>query len=109
MVGFQALLSGVITPAMALPASLTSCTESNVPLLAVTSTRSLGLTSAARGAGWMDSAAGTIGDGRGATCGTGAAIALPHWSAQSGVVDNTTPPSTASTASATARQAPWTR
>ena len=61
---------------MDLPASLTSCTVSRVPLLAVTKTRSVGLMSVGTGRGTIDSAAGTIGDGRGATCGTGAAVSV---------------------------------
>ena len=61
---------------MDLPASLTSCTVSRVPLLAVTKTRPLGLMSVVPAGGWIDSAAGTIGEGRGATCGTGAAVTV---------------------------------
>src|SRR5262245_47600272 len=94
---------------MALPASLTSSTVSRVPLLAVTRTRPVGLMSMAPAGGRTDSDAGTIGDGRGATCGTGVAVTVWQWSAQSGVVDTTTPPSTARMASTTARHAPWTR
>jgi len=57
----------------------------------------------------MESAAGTSGDGRGTACGTGAAVIVWQWSAQSGVVVTTTPPSTARTANTAARQAPLTR
>ena len=42
-------------------------------------------------------------------CGTGAAVSVWQWSAQSGVVVTTTPPSTARTANTAARQAPRTR
>src|SRR5215208_150210 len=98
-----------MTPGMALPASLTSWTVSRVPLLAVTRTGPLGLMPLAPGGGAIDSAAGTIGDGRGATCGTGAAVSVWQWSAQRGVPVTTRPPSTASTARTTARQAPRTR
>src|ERR1700754_591566 len=98
-----------MTPGTDLPASLTSRTESRVPLLAVTRTRPLGLTPVAPDDGRIDSAAGTIGDARGTACGRGAAVNVWQWSAQSGVAGTTRPPSTARTANTPARQAPRTR
>src|SRR5258705_10751144 len=84
-----------MTPGMDLPASLTSCTVSRVPLLAVTRTRTVGLTSVAPVGGTIDNAAGTIGDGRGATCGTGAAVSVVwQWSAPSGAGGGDAPPRT---------------
>ena len=55
-----------MTPGVSLPVSLTMVTLLIVPVAAVTRTGPAGLTSSALADGTMDSAAGSIGDGRGA-------------------------------------------
>ncbi len=87
-------------PGISLPASLTIVTRVTVPVSAVTTTRARGSTSAS-GLGVMVNLAGSVGD----ACGTpwGGAANVWQCSAQSGRAETTTPPDTASTASATAR------
>ena len=86
-----------------MPESLRISTLVIVPEVAVTSTGPEGLTWSEPGAGAVHTAAGCGAAGCGATCGAGAAVSAGQWSAQSGVVDRTTPPSIARTANTAAK------